>query len=105
MPFDLLSTLRDLVATPSVNPMGRAVMGPEYLEYRLTDYLERLFSRFNIPNWRQLVAPKRDNLIARIDGSPNLESGGALVLLEAHQDTVPVEGMTIPPFGAEVRDG
>jgi acetylornithine deacetylase len=80
-------------------------MGPEYFEYRLTDYLEQLFSRFNIPNWRQTVESKRDNLIARIDGSPSLESGGALVLLEAHQDTVPIEGMTILPFGAEVRDG
>ncbi len=36
---------------------------------------------------------------------PPLESGGTLVLLEAHQDTVPVDGMSIPPFDPQVRDG
>ncbi len=105
MPLDLHATLRDLVATPSMNPMVRAVSGPEYYEHRLTDYLEQLFARFRIPTWRQNVAPLRDNLIARVDGSPTLDAGGALVMLEAHQDTVPVDGMTIPPFAAEVRDG
>jgi acetylornithine deacetylase len=105
MSLDLSATLRDLVAMPSVNPMGRAVSGPEYFEYRLTDYLEQLFVRFNIKSWRQPVAPKRDNIIARIEGSPSLEQGGALLLFEVHQDTVPVDGMTIPPFDPQVRDG
>ena len=40
MPLDLTQTLSDLVALPSVNPMGSAVDGPEYFEYRVTDYLE-----------------------------------------------------------------
>ena len=35
--------LADLVAIPSVNPMGRALSGPEFLETRLTDYLEDWF--------------------------------------------------------------
>lgn len=105
MSFDLLSTLRDLVATPSVNPMGRDVAGPEFYEHRLTDYLEQLFARLGIPTWRQPIAPQRDNLLARLDGDPPLDSDGALVLMEAHQDTVPVDGMTIPPFDPQVRDG
>src|SRR5262249_29201908 len=66
-------------------------------------YLEQLFVRFSIATFRQNVAPLRDNLLARIDGSPTTKNGGALILLEAHQDTVPVEGMTIAPFGAQVR--
>ena len=90
---------------PSVNPMGRDVDGPEYFEYRVTDYLEQLFARLGIPTWRQPIAPKRDNIVARLDGDPPLEAGGALVLFEAHQDTVPVDGMTIPPFDPQVRDG
>ena len=97
MPLDLISTLSELVAIPSVNPMGRDVAGPEFFEYRLTDYLEQLFARLGIPTWRQTIAPKRDNLLARLDGDPPPDSGGTLVLLEAHQDTVPVDGMTIPP--------
>ena len=45
MALDLVQTLSDLVATPSVNPMGRDVSGPEFFEYRMTEYLERLFDR------------------------------------------------------------
>jgi acetylornithine deacetylase len=105
MPLDLFATLRDLVATPSVNPMGQPVHGPQYFEYQLTAYLEQLFARFKIPTWRQSIAEKRDNLIARIDGDPTLQEGGALLLLEAHQDTVPTEGMLIPPFDPQIRDG
>ena len=48
---------------------------------------------------------KRDNLLIRIDGEPAIDNGGGLVLLEAHQDTVPVEGMTIAPFDPELREG
>ncbi len=84
---------------------GATVSGPEYFEYRLTDYLEQLFARLGIPTWRQPIAEKRDNLLARLDGDPPLESGGTLVLLEAHQDTVPVDGMSIPPFDPQVREG
>ena len=67
MSLEIVTTLRDLVATPSVNPMGRSVSGPEYYEYRLTDYLERLFARLEIPTWRQPIAEKRDNLLRAID--------------------------------------
>lgn len=105
MPLDLLATLRDLVATPSINPMGLPASGPEYFEHQLTNYLEQLFARYKIPTWRQHIAEKRDNLLARLEGYPAVENGGTLLLLEAHQDTVPVEGMSIAPFDPQVRDG
>ena len=47
------------------------------------------------------MAPGRDNLVAEL----SWPGAGRAVLLEAHQDTVPVDGMTVPPFDAEVRDG
>jgi acetylornithine deacetylase len=95
------SLLRDLVALPSVNPMGRAVSGPEFLEQRVTAYVEDFFRKLDVPYERQPVAPGRDNIVARFD------SAGATrtVLWEVHQDTVPVDGMTIPPFGAAIEDG
>jgi acetylornithine deacetylase len=105
MKLDLTQTLSDLVALPSVNPMGRAVEGPEFFEYRVTDYLEMLFQRLKVPYQRQTVAPKRDNIVARIDGARSASEGGSLVLFEAHQDTVPVDGMTIEPWTPVVRDG
>jgi acetylornithine deacetylase ArgE len=98
MPIDLL---RDLVALPSVNPMGRHVQGPEYLERQVTDYLDSFFHKLGVASERQTVAPGRDNILARY-ASPGAER---TLLLEVHQDTVPADGMTIAPFGARVDSG
>ena len=105
MPLDVIETLCELVRRPSVNPMGRAVAGDEFYEHRVTDYLQDLFQQLGWRWQRQAVAPGRDNILARIDGDPSPEDGGSLLLFEAHQDTVPVDGMTIPPWTAQVRDG
>jgi acetylornithine deacetylase len=98
---DTTQLLRDLVALPSVNPMGRPNPGPECFEHRVTDYLEEFLRGLGAPCERQAVAPRRDNLLAR------WESPGArrTLLLEAHQDTVPADNMTIDPFGARVEGG
>ena len=101
MSTDVVATVRELVRIPSVNPMGRALSGPEYYEYAVTDYLEAFFKELGVPFQRQTVAPLRDNIMARLDGS----SGGPIILFEAHQDTVPVEGMTIDPFDARLDQG
>lgn len=105
MPLDLVQTLSDLVAIPSVNPMGRPLDGPEFYEERVTDYLERLFERLGLVWQRQLVQPRRENIVARLDGAVSPAAGGEVILLEAHQDTVPVDGMTIDPWKPQVRDG
>lgn len=93
--------LRDLVSLPSVNPMGQAVTGPTYLESRVTRYLEDYFQQLKVPFTRQHVAPERENIVARFD-SPGATK---TILWEVHQDTVPVVGMTVDPFAADVRDG
>lgn len=100
-PVDPLDLLKQLVAIPSVNPMGRDVTGPEYLETRLSDWLENFFGGLGVSHQRIEVLPGRANVIARFD-SPG---SATTILLDAHQDTVPVEGMMIDPFRAEVRDG
>jgi acetylornithine deacetylase/succinyl-diaminopimelate desuccinylase-like protein len=105
MALDLVDTLSQLVATPSVNPMGRPVSGPEFFEYRMTDWLQAFFERLSLPWQRQTVEPKRDNIVARFDGDPSPAAGGQVILFEAHQDTVPVDGMTIDPWRPTVRDG
>jgi acetylornithine deacetylase len=105
MPLDVVETLCELVALPSVNPMGRSLDGPEFFEYRVTDYLEGLFGRLGLPCRRQTIAPRRDNIVARLDGSHDPRRGGRSILLEAHQDTVPVDGMTIAPWSPEMRAG
>ncbi len=101
-PSDLLS---QLVAIPSVNPMGRQASGSPYLEERITRFLEGYLDHLGVRCRRQPVEPGRDNLIARIDGPVPPEKGGTLVLLAVHQDTVPVDGMTIDPFSPRIERG
>jgi acetylornithine deacetylase/succinyl-diaminopimelate desuccinylase family protein len=92
--------LCDLVRIPSINPMGRKMSGPEVFEHRLTAYLEDFFRGLGVPCERQTIAPLRDNIIARWDiGSART------LLLEVHQDTVPVDHMTVEPFGAVIENG
>jgi len=96
------ATLADLVRRPSVNPMGRDVSGPEFLEARVGEYLVQRFSAAGLPWARQPVAPGRDNVIARLEAT---HAGAPVILWDAHQDTVPADGMTIEPFTPLVRDG
>lgn len=98
---DPASLLADLIRIPSVNPMGRDVSGPEFFEGRVSDYLCAHLSALGTPYERVEVAPGRANILARLDGAP----GAPVVLLDAHQDTVPTDGMVIPPFEPTVSDG
>jgi len=105
MGLDVVDTLRELVAIPSVNPMAGFVSGAEVGEARLTEHLESLLKGMGLACFRQEVHPGRDNLIARLDGHTPPECGGELILFGVHQDTVPVTGMTVDPFRGEVRGG
>jgi acetylornithine deacetylase len=93
--------LADLVSIPSVNPMGRGVSGPGTLEGGMTAFLVDWLGALGVSIERQTVSPGRDNVLARY------ESPGATrtILFDAHQDTVPVERMTIAPFTPLVEGG
>ena len=99
--MDALSLLRDLIALPSVNPMGRDLSGPEYYETRVTEYLAAFFADLGVPFETIEVVDGRCNVIAEFRGA----DGAPVILLDAHQDTVPVDGMVIPPFDPTVKDG
>jgi acetylornithine deacetylase len=100
MAMNTTTILQDLVRLPSVNPMGRAIDGPNFFEHHVTQYLESFFRALGVPYERQEIAPKRDNIIAR---SPT--GAGRTTVFEVHQDTVPVDAMTIDAFGAEIHGG
>jgi acetylornithine deacetylase len=93
--------LRDLVALPSVNPMGRTALTSDMLEHRVTAYLEQFFRSLGVPYERQTVMPQRENIVARCD----VPGARRTLILEAHQDTVPIENMTIDPFAASIENG
>ena len=98
---DLARLLSALVAIPSVNPMGRALSGPDFFETTLTGYLEQWFAALGVRHERQSVAAGRDNLLAWFDQPGSRRR----ILFDVHQDTVPVGGMTIPPFVPAIEQG
>ena len=98
-----LNILQHLIRIPSVNPLGRELLEPPYGESGVTDYLEDFFRSLDVPYERIGVSPGRDNIVARIEPLDDAPAR-PIVLFDAHQDTVPVEGMTIDPWNP-VIDG
>ena len=94
------SLLADLVAIPSMNPMGRGRTGKEYTEQAIAEYVVEFLTKHTIDVKVQEHLPGRPNVLASI-------SAGATdtVLLEAHLDTVHADAMTIEPFKPVIRDG
>jgi acetylornithine deacetylase len=92
--------LQQLVRIPSVNPdndPGTSQTGEETLAVFLAGWLESIGAEVRLEE----IRPGRPNLIARfapLDGRPR-------ILLGPHLDTVGVGGMTINPFGGEIRAG
>lgn len=99
--MNVIEVLQELVAIPSVNPMGRELSGEEYLETRLSEWLCQFFSDRGIPHERIEVVSGRSNVVARVDSMTDRPT----VVLDAHQDTVPIDGMTIDPFDPVIKDG
>jgi acetylornithine deacetylase/succinyl-diaminopimelate desuccinylase family protein len=93
------SLLRDLVRLPSVNPMGRAPKADICFEHRMTAYLEAYFKNLGVPYERHTISPGRDNIIARFVAPGATRT----IMFEAHQDTIPVDNMTIEPFAAHIE--
>jgi acetylornithine deacetylase len=81
--------------------MGSRASGEHFLEGRMTEFLCGWFATQGIDYHIQDVTADRQNVVAWIDGRSDLPR----VLFDAHQDTVPVDGMTIDPFDADLRDG
>jgi len=100
MSQDVIALLQQLVRIPSVNPdnaPGTAHTGEQTLAVFLAGWLESIGAEVALEE----IQPGRPNLVARfapLDGRPR-------ILFGPHLDTVGVAGMTIEPFGGEVRDG
>lgn len=93
----VVATLSDLVRINSVNPAYQGGVG----EAGVAAYVREFFQEAGIEVWEQEVFPGRNNVIACLPGRDR----GRRILLEAHMDTVSVEGMTIPPFEPRTAAG
>jgi acetylornithine deacetylase len=95
----VLHTLEELIAIPSVNPR-LAACGEPHGEKLLTTWLIT-FARAAGWKWGlQPVQPERTNFLALVPGD-----SGQTLLWDVHQDTVSSQGMTIEPFDATRRNG
>jgi acetylornithine deacetylase len=104
MKLDPVVLLQQLIQIPSINPMGHNTRGPNIGEERLTEFLQVQVETLGLLWLRQRVHPGRDNLVALLRGDPPVHQGGEFLLWDVHQDTVPVDGMTVDPFGGELHD-
>lgn len=96
----VVKLLADLVAVPSMNPMGRQRDGRQYSERDLAEFLAALLKRNGIDVETYDVFPGRPNVTGFVDGKAE-----DTLLLEAHLDTIHADNMTIDPFSPVVRDG
>lgn len=99
--IDVIDLLGRLVRIPSVNPMGGPGDGPIHYEARLTEFLVEFFRELGVPHEVDEIRPGRANVVARYD-APGARRA---LLFDVHQDTVPIDGMTIPPFIPTVENG
>ncbi len=94
---DLLS---ELIRIPSVNPDGDP--GTEFVgEKNCAQFLAGFLRNLGAETSLREVLPDRPNVVGRF---PVDRPGKPRLLLAPHTDTVSVVGMTIDPFGGEVRE-
>lgn len=100
-PDDVIGLLQALIAIPSINPEGQTdttITG----EQRIADYVSAYLRHLGATVTQDEVLPRRPNVIGRF---PSATAGKPRVLLAPHLDTVGIDGMTIDPFGGQLRDG
>ena len=93
---DALALARLLVAVPSVNPRIEASGSGEA---EIAACAAGLLEGWGFDVSLTEPEPGRPNVVGRMGDGPRS------LMFNGHLDTVGVEGMTVDPFGAEVRDG
>ena len=93
----VIQTLASLVRIHSVNSAYEGGAG----EREIATWVRQFFEQRGIEVWEQEVFLGRPNVIARLAG----RDPSRRVILEAHMDTVSVQGMSIAPFAPRMADG
>ena len=93
----MTNLLVDMVRIDSVNPdLVPGAAG----ECELAKYIFQVMQEIGLEADLIEIAPNRPNVIGRLKGT----GSGPSLMLNAHTDTVGVEGMD-DPFSGEIRDG
>jgi len=94
----LTNTTQQLVRINSINPS----LTPEGVgETEIGNYVSKKLDLLGLTVSTTEICPTRVNVVGVLKGS----GGGRSLMLNAHMDTVGVEGMTIDPFDGHLRDG
>jgi len=93
MKADVVDILSELVAIPSVNPMGQGLSGDHVGEARLARHVAAVMRAAGMEVSLQPFAEGRANALCRAEGA-----GGRSFLLEAHTDTVIPTAWDRDPF-------
>jgi acetylornithine deacetylase len=95
---DPVALARALIAMPSVNPeLEQSGTGEGAVAVLTAEWLRG----WGLAVEMSEVAPGRWNVVGRLEG----KGAGPTLLLNGHLDTVGVAGMSVDPFGAELREG
>jgi acetylornithine deacetylase/succinyl-diaminopimelate desuccinylase-like protein len=90
---------QELVRIPSENPTGtQKGAGEAVIAEFVGEFLKSLGASIEFDE----VAEGRPNVYGRL---PAVSKADSTIMFAPHLDTVPVEGMTVAPFDAELRDG
>ncbi len=91
--------LRDLIAIPSVNPMGRSDLPAEIVgEHAVAEHLAAVLGRLGL-DAVVLGRDGRSSVVAEATARDPIDT----LLVASHIDTVPVDGMEIDPFDPVVE--
>ena len=91
---------RDLIAIPSVNPMGDSIVDNIHSERQVAIYVQSFLASQKVDAQLMGLDPAHPNVVAYVD-----IDASETILLEAHMDTVSHENMAIDPFDPVVRAG
>ena len=105
LPANVVELTQALVRIPSVNPDGDP--GTEGIgEERCARFVAEFLTASGAEAVLDEVEPGRPNVIGRFPTNPSANGKPKpRILFGPHTDTVSVGGMTIDPFGGELRDG
>ena len=94
--------LKEYVAIPSVNPMGRSDQPAEWVgEARLASHIQEQLRALGV-DAKRVGSADRPSVMGWVQsGRPDAET----VMVASHLDTVPVDGMEIPAFDPAISGG
>src|SRR5262245_59286884 len=90
----------ELVRVPSINAAGHDAIEPPFGEAQMASFVETILRQLGATTEVSYPLPGRPNVTGFFDAG-----AAETIIFEAHLDTVAIEGMTVTPFGGEVRNG